>query len=173
MRDLLAKLQAQPSKVEVPVQSIEKDDYLIKIDKVWHKLYAEMSTYHARIAAVSTDEERYALAEKVITHEGLCAKEWAKRDYYMEHDKPMPADKKTKKKVQIVDMTANDHRKLTNERTYLSINRRELRSLEADLSIVTDSIKRATIISKIGKKQEQIEKREQTIKSMENGTTSN
>ena len=168
MRDLKNKLATQP----VVTHAVPKSTYLTELDKKWHPVYAEMSMYHARMAMATTDEQRRVLANKVIALENECGEYWQQRDYYIQHGESMlmPA-KQLKKSTQSSQLSANDHKRLTNLRTYVSINKRALMDIEAQILVAKDETQRKRLVGKKNKKEAQLAQQQAEIKTLENETT--
>lgn len=94
------------------------DTVLTRLDSQWKPLYAEMGLLHARLAMCSTDEQRYKLAGQILNLEQQIITIWQQRDEYLQTGK-LPAAK-PRKVVNTAHLTSNQHRQLTNLRTYIS-----------------------------------------------------
>ena len=171
LRELKNKLPSKSTPVTTTTTTTSSS-YLSKIDTAWHKLYAEMSLYHARMAAVDTDEQRRTLAQQVLQLERQCATHWEQRDYYVQNGKPMPVKPvKPKKVTKSSELSANDHKRLTNLRTYLSINKRELSGIQAQIQVTKDKTLLSRLHAKQSKKVAQMAEKEAEIKKLENNET--
>lgn len=101
------------SKISNPQSKIVQD-----LDNQWKPLYAEMAVLHARLAMCSTNQQRYHLADQILKLEQQVIDIWDKRDEYLKTGK-LPAAK-PRKVVNTAHLTSNQHRQLTNLRTYIS-----------------------------------------------------
>lgn len=170
LRALKNKLPSEPARITTTTTA--SSPYLIKIEKAWHALYAEMSLYHARMAAVDTDGQRRTLAQQVLSLQQQCAVYWEQRDYYIQNGKPMPAKTvQPKKLTKSSELSANDHKRLTNLRTYISINKRELSGIQAQIEITKDKTLLSRLLTKQSKKVAQMAQKEVEIKKLENNDT--